>query len=77
MVKNKKVVIGLQFYGAKGFITIAGKKPEGNIYQIDKIEAPEVGLFTTLTYENVEDYIGLMTDLTEGYVVVYGIGVVK
>lgn len=77
LVKNKKVVIGLQFYGAKGSITIAGRKPEGNIYQIDKIEAPEIGLFTTLTYENVEDYIGLMTNLTEGYVVVYGIGVVK
>lgn len=77
LVKNKKVVLGLQFYGASGSITIAGKKPDGSIYQIDKIEAPEVGLFTTLTYENVEDYIGLMTDLTEGYVVVYGIGVVK
>ena len=48
-----------------------------DIYQIDKIEAPEIGLFTTLTYENIEDYIGLMTNLTEGYVVVYGIGVVK
>ena len=77
LVKNKKVVIGLQFYGAKGSITIAGRKPEGNIYQIDKIEAPEIGLFTTLTYENVEDYIGIMTDISEGYVVIYGLGVIK
>ncbi len=77
LASNKTVVIGLQFFGAKGFITIAGKSPNGDIYQIDRISAPETGLFTTVSYENVKDYIGIMTNLTEGYVVIYGIGIIR
>jgi hypothetical protein len=78
IVDAKKVVIGFQFTNAEGeSITFAKMDKNGKIDKLGEAVAPEVGLFSTVTYKDVGDYLGIMTDLTKGYVVIYGIGILK
>lgn len=78
IVDAKKVVIGFQFTNAEGeSITFAKMDKNGKIDKLGEAVAPEVGLFSTVTYKDVGDYLGIMTDLPKGYVVIYGIGILK
>ncbi len=78
IVDAKKVVIGFQFTNAEGeAITFAMKDENGNIDKLGEAVAPKTGLFSTVAYEDFGDYLGIMTDLAKGYVVIYGIGILK
>lgn len=78
IVDGKKVVIGFQFTNAEGeSITFAKMEGNGNISKLGDTTAPKIGLFTTVTYENVGNYLGIMADLPKGHLVIYGIGILK
>ena len=78
IVDGKKVVIGFQFTDAEGeSITFAKIDGNGNVSKLGDTTAPKIGLFTTVTYQNVGNYLGIMAALPKGHVVIYGIGILK
>ena len=78
LASHKSIAIGFQFFDAGGeSITFAKKDANGEIREIAKEISPEVGLFTTVIYENVGNYLGILSSIKKGHVEIYGIGVLK